>query len=266
MNELQNKILDIAKFVHKICIENDIKYSLCGGSMIGAVREKGFIPWDDDLDFFLTYDNYIKLIEVIKNIHSDKYVFCLPTDDDYPYCFVKCVDKTTTMVEEVYKDHINMTRGVYIDIFPLIEVESQQKLIKQTKKRRLLQKLYMSKMMKTDLTLKKKLLKPILACFPAEFLKNKITSYVKADRGYSLVYDPDGYNLKSAVPKVWFDEFALIPFEDAEFYIIKDYDKYLTQIFGNYMQRPSEDKQVSNHSFSYLDLNKPYQEYIEEHK
>lgn len=268
MNDLQEKIFNIMCKVHDICVENGIEYSLCGGSMIGAVREKGFIPWDDDMDIFMTMKNYNKFIQVAKNYQDDKIEIILPRSrKGVYYSFIKVVDKTTTLEESLFYDGTSdMTSilGAYLDVFPLIEVKSQKQAIKQLKKRGIVFKFKEIKLKKTNFNTKEKLARPFLTFFSADtFVKMLIKGY-KKDKGYDFVYDPDGYCKRSAVPKKWFDKLILMPFESAEFYVIKEYDKYLTQIFGNYMQRPPVEEQVEKHNFPYINLNKPYREYIAE--
>lgn len=265
MTDLQSKILDIMKEIHNICVANDIKYSLCGGSMIGAVREKGIIPWDDDIDIFMTPDNYQKFLEVIKDYSGDKVEFLLPSNKDYIYPFIKAVDKNTTLIENITADHIRYTMGVYVDIFPLVSVKNIKNKYR-TFSRFYTLKCMLAKIKRKNLNLKQKIVKPFVVFIPVSIFKKILLSYNKSAKKGKFYYDPDGYNTKAVFPKEWMAEYILMPFEDTEFYVMKEYDKYLTQVFGNYMQRPPVEQQASHHDFFYLDLDKPYAQYIEENK
>lgn len=263
MTDLQSKILDIMKEIHSICIANDIKYTLCGGSMIGAVREKGIIPWDDDIDIFMTPDNYQKFVQIAKEYKSDKIQFLLPSNKNFIYPFIKAVDKNTTLIEKITSDHMKYTMGVFVDIFPLVSVKRVKNKLR-TFSRFYILKCMLAKLAKTDLLTIQKIVKPFVALIPVSIFKKLLLMYNKSAKKSKFYYDPDGYSTKAVFPKEWMNEYTLMPFEDTEFYVMKEYDKYLTQVFGNYMQRPPVEEQASHHGFFYIDLDKPYKEYIEE--
>ena len=120
---LQIKMLSIIKDIDKICRENNIEYYLLYGSCLGAVRHKGFIPWDDDMDIGMTDENYFKFLDVCeREFDKDKYfIQNIKTEKNFYLSFTKVRDITTTLVEEENKD-MNVTYGVYIDVFPLVGV------------------------------------------------------------------------------------------------------------------------------------------------
>ena len=119
IKKLQDKILEIAVYVDKLCEENDIEYFLMGGSALGAIRHKGFIPWDDDLDFFMTPDNYEKFVKVF-NEKGDKDRYFLEPIGEFDEMItlgkVRC--KNTTLVEESLKK-FDVSHNIYLDIFIL---------------------------------------------------------------------------------------------------------------------------------------------------
>ena len=118
MTKTQEKLFEMLKWFHNYCKENDINYYLIGGTLLGAVRHKGYIPWDDDLDVALYRDDYNKLINCMGNqVYNDSYKLEAPlSKKDYVYPFCKIYDIKTTLVENT---RFKTKRGIYIDIFPL---------------------------------------------------------------------------------------------------------------------------------------------------
>ena len=121
--ELQLKMLDMIKVIDDICQKHNIEYYLAYGSALGAVRHKGFIPWDDDFDIAMTDENYFKFLNVCeKELDSNKYYLQTPEkEEEYYLSFTKIRDITTTLIEERNSD-IDITYGVFIDIFPIVGV------------------------------------------------------------------------------------------------------------------------------------------------
>lgn len=117
MTEIQLKLLDMLKWFHEFCIENKLRYYALGGTMLGAIRHKGFIPWDDDIDVGMPREDYDKMIELVIDKQDEKYRLEKPLQNkDFVYQYCKLYDTSTTLVENTrYKTK----RGVYLDIFPL---------------------------------------------------------------------------------------------------------------------------------------------------
>ena len=124
LRHLQNVILSIMKDMDKLCQENGIEYYLLGGSAIGAIRHKGFIPWDDDLDIIMSHDNYDKFIEVCKTkLDTNKY-YLQEGGKDWPLCFSK-IKLHGTRLEEYEGSCIpEDRRGIYIDVFKMDNVSN----------------------------------------------------------------------------------------------------------------------------------------------
>ena len=116
---LKQKLLEMAKVFHKFCQENDIKYYMLGGTMLGAIRHKGFIPWDDDIDFIMMRKDYDKLVKIASEEFKGPYFFqCTYTDDGY-YCGhgqIRNVETAAIGRSELGKKYC---RGIDIDIFVL---------------------------------------------------------------------------------------------------------------------------------------------------
>lgn len=264
IRDVQMSILKVAKEIHKICEENGIKYIMMGGTFIGAIRHKGFIPWDDDIDFGMTYDQYQKFIKVIKNMNHPWIVFDIPSIDNKEYAnlFIKAYDKNTTFIEH---DKPNDIRGVFVDIFPVVYAkDTKGESLKELKYgfclRRLVQakryNLYEGRMMMTlfskiSASMVPRTLLYMLIQNQFKRLSNQKAKYfVALDGTKKDIYDGSYFA----------EDFVLYDFEDTQFYGIKDYDGFLTDVFGHYMQLPPEDKRLPHH-ISYFNPDIPFAEY-----
>ncbi|MDE6691253.1 MAG: LicD family protein, partial [Clostridia bacterium] len=117
MTEMQAKLRDMLKWFHGFCVENNIRYYALGGTMLGAIRHKGFIPWDDDIDVGLPREDYNKLISLSSAI-PQPYLLETPQSEakEFVYAYSKIYNTETTLTEKGKK---NIKRGIYLDVFPL---------------------------------------------------------------------------------------------------------------------------------------------------
>lgn len=257
LKEIQEISLNILKYIDKICKENDIKYSLDGGTLLGAIRHKGFIPWDDDIDIMMTRENYNKFLEVMDK-QKNKQFKCLHFSDsclNYFYRYAKVVDLTTSLIEDNYIQNKDM--GIFVDIFPfdVINLENLDATLKTTNK----YSNYLSiagckKLIKSNSKIKhfiKCILKPF---FKMMGCKHWLSKYEKTIK--KMDYDSYDHLIayagikpqKTILPKSYFDNIIEVEFERLKFPAIKEYDIYLTNLYGDYMIPPPKEKQVSHHS------------------
>lgn len=264
IRDIQMAILKVAKEIHNICVANDIKYFMLGGTFIGAVRHKGFIPWDDDIDFGMTYDQYLKFIGVAKKLNHPWIVFDFPgyENKEYANLFIKAYDKNTTFIEHGKEKDV---RGVFVDIFPVVSAcDTKVASLKEIKKAFYLRKLLQCQ--RYNLYKHKPLLN-IVAKFVA-FLTPRKLLYILSKHQFSLLAfkDKKYYVALDGTKKDVYDaryfkeNYILYSFEDTEFYGIKDYDGYLTDVFKDYMKLPPEEKRVPLH-LNYFIPDMPYREY-----
>lgn len=260
VNELRLIQMDILSYVDKICRENGIKYSLSGGTLIGAVRHKGYIPWDDDIDIMLVREEYEKLINVLSTSYNDNSipykVLTHSEEKRYLFPFAKVIDTRTILRENVCG---GLDLGIDIDIFPIDSIPCvENKSDRIIKRMRCLYNMLMIKRLKVSshrsvrknitIALSRILLSPISYHWIINKMERKAISFSneKPSRRACLVW---GYGQKEVVPYSVHESHIELPFEDRKFMVIADYHTYLSNVYGNYMQLPPEEKRISHHGF-----------------
>lgn len=255
-SERKRIMLNILNEIDSFCRGNDIKYFLVFGSLLGAVRHKGYIPWDDDIDIGMLRSDYDRFLEIYRPQKAIYRLYKPEIDNDYIYAFAKLCDERTILIEDI--DDKN-TLGVYIDIFPfdnagnsLSDAVGLAKRIKVYKCildiKNTLRRKDRSLLKNTVLTLFKFLL---------SFLSKKmlISQIIKLSKKYKyssskLVaeFSIMAYGNKEIYPKDLFTDLSELTFENRQYYVPKDYDKFLSLTYGNYMQLPPVEKRVTHHS------------------
>ena len=262
---LQHELLKMMKEFHQVCVDNGLTYYMLGGTCLGSIRHKGFIPWDDDMDIGMprkAYNEFIQKAQKILPPHME--IRYYKNAQNSPFHFVKLINKNTTLIEKMYT---NYAEGVYIDLFPLDYIDPDFYF---EKKRFKLIKLFHTFVMKhvsteKQTTLKGRLFTPIAKMIPLKALhfaleKLMVNNY---DKNKSYVCNLLGaYGEREIVPQSFFGKPTLYKFEDTDFYGPENYDEYLKRIYGNYMQPPPEKERVLRHNYHYVNLNLPYRDYI----
>lgn len=265
-------ITDVFREFIDICQRNNLTYYCCGGTAIGAVRHHGIIPWDDDIDVFMPRPDYDKFLELAEKVNLGKYEVVSPYNTvDYPLYFSKLCNKETSLVEIAEHPFL---MGLYIDIFPLdgasdsIEEAKQQ----QAEFRHIMNKL---EAVSTHNSFWKYI---SLLANPKEwgrFLRKTYAFFNRENYRRSLIRQLDAicrrydfstskhvmaysgsYGEREVFPKEWLDGIVKCPFENLEVNLFSGYDKYLKQLYGDYMQLPPVEKRQSHHFKAYFDLAK----------
>lgn len=267
--ELLHSLLNkLAEEVKRICNDNNIRYSLTGGSMLGAIRHKGFIPWDDDMDIAMLREDYDRFIEACKTQIGPEYeIQTIENDENYFYGFAKVLLKDTYLVQYCH-ENTKQKKGIYIDIFPLDNVPEARKE-KQHQKRvnyllmKMLDRKYGVAIEDKNSVLKFlgfHLLDILNIPFSGKFLKRKLVENMKKfdDEKTDTVCNLGGYYGydKETTYRKYFEDNIVVPFENTEFSIIKDYDTFLRTVYGDYMKLPPKEKRHT-HGFRSLDFG-PY--------
>ena len=253
--QLKKMQLDILKKVDIYCKEHAIQYFLAYGTLLGAVRHKGFIPWDDDIDIAMDREDYERFITGF----TDEYlkVYSLHTSERCRFPFAKVFDSRTGLFEGSFKKTSEF--GVNIDIFPIDVVPDDKKvrknLIRKARFWQMLSKIKLSRVSKI-MTLKQNLIifpgRILLAPIPLSYMAKKIetisTSW-KEKVTNSVGFMVWGYGEREMFKKEVFSEAIEMRFEDSCFLVPKEFDKILTSLFGDYMKFPPVKKQVAHHDF-----------------
>ena len=265
LKKLQEYLLDILKDFVKICDKYNLTYYLAYGTVIGAIRHKGFIPWDDDVDVCMPIPDYLKFTEIAPKELDEKYFLqTIETDKYYNQLWAKIRLNNTCMVET---SNINSKahQGIFIDVFPLIPYPNDTKLAIKQDKRHQFVKIYLEKDMGKDWKKKyygKKgyILSTLIKPLPKKMAKKlalkqlrKMFSFFGEYDNY-LTFGPAHYFPREAFNTIKVQEFA-----GEMFNIPGNYDIYLKKIYGNYMELPPiEDRK--GHSPSFLSFDKNYEE------
>lgn len=259
---LQRKIIGNLEAIDQVCREHGLRYYLWAGTMLGAVRHKGFIPWDDDMDICMPRPDYEQLIAHWREWLPQPYEVIAPeTDPTYPYPFAKIEDASTTVLE---RPDFKFLEGVYIDVFPIDGAPADPKERKRHFKR--------YKFWRHLLFLRGRdpfkhghgprswfpwLLHQVWSLTDLQQkVKGFMTKYPYDASDYVCDYD-DG--LKGVIEKRLLGTPQIYPFEDKQFLGVEHADEYLTNKYGNYMQLPPKEKQIQHHFFR-LDLERSYKE------
>ena len=248
--ELQMQILD---YVDAFCRTHDIKYTISGGTLLGAVRHGGFIPWDDDMDIQMLRSEYEKFTAIWnqnKEIHPYEFV-SIESGNSMGYTFGKMHNPDTV----TYLNGDERT-GVFIDIFPIDDVRDA---LDCKKRHEHIRKLY-SRMMAAyalEIDTKINFLRRVIYRIRS-FGKTRLYYAEQISRiaqnsnhkGYNMVFElVSGFKCKDPIYKYVFENMTDIHFENRVYMSVKDYDMYLTNTFGNYMTPPPPEKQKRDHSF-----------------
>lgn len=256
LRSIQLNIMD--QFVN-ICEKYQLRYYLCGGTQLGAIRHRGYIPWDDDIDVMMPRPDYDNLLNLVKEINTSKYHIKSPYDYDerpYPYVYAKMFNMETTLIEQPNTKAIKS--HVYIDIFPIDglpsdESECQAYFKKMKVWKNIHRILSVSKCNTRYGSLWKKIFWSIIYLFSKIIKENVVLSILeKKLRKYS--FDSSdyvgiiaaGYGDRERTSRKAYEELPM-QFEDRVFNGIKGYDEYLTNVYGDYMKLPPEEKRILAH-------------------
>jgi len=265
LEELHKVQLDLFVRLKKVCEENSLTYFMAFGSLLGAVREKGIIPWDDSIDVVMPYQDYEKLLGLPTSVWgNDFFLQTYDTDPQYPKCYAKLRDSRTTLIKSDYTA-LDINHGIHINIMPLISLADDPDLRRKQIKDAQLYKAVTegSEIPSNDVPLK--LYSSILMASSEqgraktrEKLKAKVTRY-EGENTKDCFALAGNVSLTLALPKEWFKTARSQEFEGMTVNIPNGWDEWLRLRYGEYLVVPISDIQgdkISN--FVTLNAHKPY--------
>ena len=247
--------LSILQEIDTFCKAHGIRYFLSGGTLLGAVRHQGFIPWDDDIDLMMPRHDYNRFTtEFFSPNHS---IYALNKVSSCRFPFAKVYDVRTSVKEGSKRKAIDF--GVFVDIFPLdVAPQSEEEIKKQVRHSFFYQQLLKIKLSKlgSHWSISRSLmmlpLKVLLAPFSTNSLAKKIdtiaqsSSHLETTKMGCMVW---GYQEREILPNECFSSSVPLHFENLVFPAPSGYHEYLSALYGNYMSLPPVEKRISKHDF-----------------
>lgn len=257
------------KYIDRLCRDNHITYYIMGGTALGAVRHGGFIPWDDDLDIFMTPEQYAEFKSVFESQNSDMFVLqeWKTTKNHLEYAKVRM--NGTTFIEEHFKDRKDMHHGIYVDIMILHKVPENkfiQKLVYLESKfvtlYGLSQRNWKPKTKLQNVVLKS--LKILPCRLMAKISYKHIYKYDTLKENFKYCYWITPAKFRNGLFDMDFFENPIdVPFEDTVLLGSKKIKEYLAYRYGDYMKLPPEEQRESAIHAMLYDTQKDYSEYLQ---
>ena len=252
LKHLQKVQLMMLKDFIKICEENDITYFVIGGSLLGAVRHNGFIPWDDDIDVIMFRSDFEKLNMVMSENPNEKYhLFNVLNEETYHYTFAR-FNLKNTVLEEWWAKQVDYTVNIFIDIFIIDKIpDNKIKRFIQRGRCLILNQSVMYSLIKFENESKiKEIIQRTIHYFlkimpisPMTLKRRCVKAYTKYQNIECEQYcDFPSVHFMPIYEKKDFFPMKKVKFEDIYVNVPNDYDKILTRLYGNYMELPPEDK------------------------
>lgn len=250
MDDLHGLLLDMAVLFDRICKEKGIPYYMLGGTMLGAVRHKGFIPWDDDMDFGIPREYFPKFIDCAAKVLPERYRLLTVSSSEYACLGIMKLSDTDTVLPEIYAVRSEEQLGVNIDIFPLDYTDSKTSFGSFNFRMRMLFKFQKLLFVNAD---DRSGLTRYLA-HAAQFIfrmkRSTIPSYIdrrmlsrqKRLVGTHVLNLYGAWGFKELIPAEAFGNPVSYEFENQSFLGVSDYDAYLSSLYRDYMKLPPEEK------------------------
>ena len=261
LKEAQGVLYEILVDIHEFCVENNIKYSLGGGSLLGAIRHNGFIPWDDDIDIQMSRPDY----EIFIHSYCSKRGYKLfsrelPDNEDVGIAFARVCEMERTYVDTGVGPWKKNPTGLWVDILPIDGAPSDERIARRKIRRMYLYwriliitraRLPISFSSARGFTMKVRLL--VKKCFSWIFPSNYALNYIKKCQEYDYCkstyianYTTMQNKFREWQPKYSMESFVLHKFEKGEFYIMENYSVSLSHLYGDYMKLPPVEKQIAH--------------------
>ena len=253
IQELRQIQMGILDEVHQFCEANGLRYFLSSGTLIGAVRHKGYIPWDDDIDIYMPRQDYEQFLQTYSDTKGIYRAINPATEPHYYYTFAKVVDLRTRMVE---KETEGYEIGVYMDIFPVDYVtEDLQERERIFKRKKLLYKIRRCKISNSN-PLRSKLAYFVYKHWPLSVrqIERRIRQLIVLDTPTQTVCNMTeaGPALKGCFPAEDIASSVDIEFEGRTYKTMVGYKDYLERTYGDYMTLPPVEQRVTHQFEAYI--------------
>lgn len=269
LKKMKAKMLEMLVYFRDFCNEHGLRFWLIGGGAIGAVREHGFVPWDDDVDVQMPRPDFDKFVELWdKYGDKDRYVFCNSNREvNYHHCGASLRDPSTTFIC-TYNKYNDICHGIALEIGSVHPTPDNKLLQYKQIFDGYMFALFNNQRLPNNRGKKiRTLTKIAYTLVPWKKVRDDI--WIRADKQkakYSwdkchYVKELWGKTSFMNFPKEWFDSVVWVDFEGEKMPLPAGYHEYLTLIFGDYMQRPPAPERVAKHELLYVDMDHPYTDY-----
>ncbi len=263
MQDHQAALLVLLKEFDRVCRELKISYVLFAGTMLGAVRHQGFIPWDDDLDVLMARKDYERLLrEGDTVLDREKFFLQKEFSEHWPMFFSKLRLNGTTCLEKYHPKDPKIHQGVYMDIFPCDDAAGTAlgRKIQFLCSKVVIAKALDRRGYETD-SIKKKLFMAFCRCLPGKlFYRCAICGKENGSMLHTFFAAASGYE-KNIFPRALFAQAAPMAFEDGQFPVSTEYDRLLTRMYGDWRVLPPKEKRKCKQHAILVDLNRSYEHY-----
>lgn len=249
LKETQESLLEILVYTDKILTQNNLRYSLAYGTLIGAARHKGFIPWDDDLDIVMPYNDYLRMLKLPELIGNNKKytLHYRTTERNYGYPFAK-IENNATICKF---DNVTDKGGAFLDIFPMTPLPLTDTRTYTEKLERLHKELAFTYSKSNNLVKN-----------TAHFIARPFRSHYR-DKMIDLAFKDVALDnskfltdstwsddrLGQAVPEEWFNNYTNLEFESQKFKVITKYKEWLKIVYGDWRKFPPKEERIGHHGF-----------------
>lgn len=267
--KMKKKMLDMLLYFKQFCDEHGLMFALVGGGAIGAVREHGFIPWDDDIDCTMPRSDYERFPELWEKYgDKDRYVFCRSNRDiNYHHAASSLRDPTTTFIC-TYNQNEDICHGLALE-FGAKDATPDSKILQyiQIFHGYMFALFNNQRLPNNQGSFLRFLTKVAYALVPSKKMRDRIWIYAEKQKSkYSwddckYVKELWGKTSFYNFPKEWFDHVVYFDFEGYKMPLPAGYHEYLSLIFGDYMQRPPLEERVAKHDLVFVDMDHPYTDY-----
>lgn len=262
LEELKAVEMDLLRAFIDVCDRLGLRYYALGGTMLGAVRHQGFIPWDDDIDVGMLREDYETFLAHGQELLPEGvFLQTFVTDPEYPANFAKLRNSRTTFVESSLRN-CKINHGVYIDIFPLDYYPDRGQRWFRIKKEllslRISDAFSVSGMKPTTKLVR--LFSRVLYPTVKGAVQKREALFRSVTEGRRIAVHCGAWGQRDIVPAHWCSEVTCLDFEDLQVTVPAHYHQWLTHVYGDYMQPPPPEKRIPHHYVAAFDLTKPYTE------